>query len=253
MTERKKHGPLAAIALLAAAAVLLAISGTQTARAALTYFSQDYAAQVQMYDIGVTLTENGQDVSWRNYTQRDDVWNETTGILLQSLLPAGEQLQLGRSYPEAIAVRNTGSIDQYVRVKLYTYWTNADGSKNTELSPDWIDLHLTEGSGWVEDTSARTAERRVLYYTNILPTGAEAPALSDTLTINDGLAAKITETRTTNAAGQTVITTTYDYDGVQFNLEAEVDAVQTHNAADAILSAWGVRVNITNDGRLSLQ
>lgn len=213
MTERKKHGPLAAIALLAAAAVLLAISGTQTARAALTYFSQDYAAQVQMYDIGVTLTENGQDVSWRNYTQRDDVWNETTGTLLQSLLPAGEQLQLGRSYPEAIAVRNTGSIDQYVRVKLYTYWTNADGSKNTELSPDWIDLHLTEGSGWVEDTSART----------------------------------------TNAAGQTVITTTYDYDGVQFNLEAEVDAVQTHNAADAILSAWGVRVNITNDGRLSLQ
>lgn len=112
---------------------------------------------------------------------------------------------------------------------------------------------MTEGSGWVEDTSARTAERRVLYYTNILPTGAAAPALSDTLTINDGLAAKVTETRTTNAAGQTVITTTYDYDGVQFNLEAEVDAVQTHNAADAILSAWGVRVNITNDGRLSLQ
>ena len=72
MTERKKHGPLATIALLAAAAVLLAISGTQTARAALTYFSQDYAAQVQMYDIGVTLTENGQDVSWRNYTQERD-------------------------------------------------------------------------------------------------------------------------------------------------------------------------------------
>lgn len=31
MTELQKHGPLAAIALLAAAAVLLAISGTQTA------------------------------------------------------------------------------------------------------------------------------------------------------------------------------------------------------------------------------
>ena len=252
MTDRKKHGPLAAIALLVAAAVLLLISGTQTARAALTHFSQDYAAQVQMFDIGVTLTENGQDVSWRNYTQRDDVWNQNTGILLQNLLPEGESLQLGRSYPEAISVRNTGSIDQYVRVKLYTYWTNADGSKNTELSPDWIDLHLTDGSGWVEDTAARTAERRVLYYTNILPTGTTAPALSDTLTIHDGLAAKVTETRTTNADGQTVITTTYDYDGVQFNIEAEVDAVQTHNAADAILSAWGVRVNI-NDGRLSLQ
>lgn len=252
MTERKKHGPLAAIALLVAAAVLLLISGTQTARAALTYFSQDYAAQVQMYDIGVTLTENGSDVSWRNYTQRDDVWNENTGVLLQNLLPEGEQLQLGRTYPEVISVRNTGSIDQYVRVKLYCYWTNADGSKNTELSPDWIDLHLTTGNGWIEDTSARTAERRVLYYTSILPTGATAPALSDTLTINDKLAAKVTETTATNDNGQTVITTTYDYDGVQFNIEAEVDAVQTHNAADAILSAWGVRVNI-NDGQLSLQ
>ena len=252
MTERKKHGPLAAIALLVAAAVLLLISGTQTARAALTYFSQDYAAQVQMYDIGVTLTENGSDVSWRNYTQRDDVWNENTGVLLQNLLPEGEQLQLGRTYPEVISVRNTGSIDQYVRVKLYCYWTNANGSKNTELSPDWIDLHLTTGNGWIEDTSARTAERRVLYYTSILPTGATAPALSDTLTINDKLAAKVTETTATNDNGQTVITTTYDYDGVQFNIEAEVDAVQTHNAADAILSAWGVRVNI-NDGQLSLQ
>lgn len=252
MTDRKKRGPLAAVALLAAAVVLLAISGTQTARAALTYFSQDYAAQVQMYDIGVTLTENGQDVSWRNYTQRDDVWNENTGVLLANLLPAGEQLQLGRAYPETIAVRNTGSIDQYVRVTLYSYWTNADGSKNTELSPDWIALHLTENNGWVEDTSARTAERRVLYYTEILPTGAVAPALSDTLTIRDTLAEKVTETKTTNAAGQTVITTTYDYDGVQFNIEAEVDAVQTHNAEDAILSAWGVKVNI-RDGHLSLQ
>lgn len=252
MTEHKKHGPLAAIALLVAAVVLLAISGTQTARAALTYFSQDYAAQVQMYDIGVTLTENGQDISWRNYTQRDDVWNQNTGVLLQNLLPEGEQLQLGRTYPEAIAVRNTGSIDQYVRVKLYCYWTNADGSKNTELSPDWIDLHLTTGNGWVEDTSARTAERRVLYYTDILPTGAASPALSDTLTINGALADRVTETRTTNAEGQTVITKTYTYNGVQFNIEAEVDAVQTHNAADAILSAWGVKVNI-NDGRLSLQ
>ena len=37
-----------------------------------------------------------------------------------------------------------------------------------------------------------------------------------------------------------VITTTYRYDDVEFHLEAEVDAVQTHNAQDAIMSAWGV-------------
>ena len=48
-----------------------------------------------------------------------------------------------------------------------------------------------------------------------------------------------------------IITTTYDYDGLQFCVEASVDAVQEHNAEDAILSAWGRKVSISN-GSLSL-
>ena len=47
------------------------------------------------------------------------------------------------------------------------------------------------------------------------------------------------------------ITTTYDYDGARFCLEATVDAVQEHNAEDAIWSAWGRRVTVHN-GTLSL-
>ena len=35
-------------------------------------------------------------------------------------------------------------------------------------------------------------------------------------------------------------------DGVEFVVEVEVDAVQDHNAQDAILSAWGRRVEIEN-------
>lgn len=34
------------------------------------------------------------------------------------------------------------------------------------------------------------------------------------------------------------------YDGYSFNLDAEVDAVQTHNAKAAIKSAWGVDVSV---------
>ena len=44
----------------------------------------------------------------------------------------------------------------------------------------------------------------------------------------------------------TTITTSYDYDGVQFKIEAKVDAVQEHNAEDAILSAWGKNVTVSN-------
>ena len=45
----------------------------------------------------------------------------------------------------------------------------------------------------------------------------------------------------------------YDYDGASFVVEAEVDAVQTHNARDAIKSAWGVDVEVAVDGTLRLR
>ena len=41
----------------------------------------------------------------------------------------------------------------------------------------------------------------------------------------------------------------YTYNGYKFCLEAEVDAVQMHNAEDAIKSAWGVDVTVSDDGR----
>ena len=59
------------------------------------------------------------------------------------------------------------------------------------------------------------------------------------------------ETKPTEKPG--VVKTTYKYNGYMFVLEAEVDAVQTHNAEDAIKSAWGVDVNIAPDGTLSLK
>ena len=61
----------------------------------------------------------------------------------------------------------------------------------------------------------------------------------------------MTETRTT-ANGWTTVTTEFAYDGYRFNIKAEADAVQTHNAADAIRSAWGVDVSIGENGSLSL-
>lgn len=46
---------------------------------------------------------------------------------------------------------------------------------------------------------------------------------------------------------------TYAYDGYNFQLEAEADAVQTHNAQDAIKSAWGVDVDVDGNGNISLR
>ena len=46
----------------------------------------------------------------------------------------------------------------------------------------------------------------------------------------------------------------YDYQGLEFRIKVDVDAVQTHNAADAILSSWGREVDNSGadeDGVLS--
>ena len=61
------------------------------------------------------------------------------------------------------------------------------------------------------------------------------------------------EERITDANGWTTVRTAYDYDGATFVVEAEVDAVQTHNAQSAIKSAWGVDVEVAGDGTLRLR
>ena len=157
---------------------------------------------------------------------------------------------MGQAYKEALSVSNTGKIDEYVRVSIYKYWLDKDGKKVTTLSPDMIDLNLLEGNGWVEDPVTKglnNAERTVLYYSSPVPAGGSTAAFSDTLTVNGHLPYIVTQTEEGN-----VITTTYDYDGVTFQVDVEADAVQTHNAEAAIKSAWGRTVTVSEDGSLKL-
>lgn len=250
--------PLVTIGSFALAAGLLAFSSVGGARAALTYYSETYSSRVEMFDIGVSLLENGTAVSWRNYDSKtaDGTWEDNTGELLGNMLPEGEKLKLGKTYPEVLTVQNSGTINQYVRVSIYKYWLSAEDengerTKLQTLSPDLIDLNFVNlGTDWTIDTEASTPERTVLYYNRLLNSGDVTPALTDTLTIDDSLAVNVTQTKEVSD-GYTTITTVYDYNGVKFCIEAEVDAVQEHNAEAAIWSAWGRKVTV-NDNTLSL-
>ena len=256
--------------LFALAAVLLLASTAGNTQAALAYYSENYSAKVTVSNIGVTLLENGKEVSRRNYLE-DGKWDDTNvGTLLANMLdPEGtgtkEALVLGKAYTEEISVKNSGSIDIYVRVILTRSWQDAEGVKDPTLSPELIELATvtTEESGWVIDETASTPERTVLYYTKVLPAYSEenpdavitTPALTSTLKINPAIGTKFIETkdvRVEDGKTYTDITYEYEYDGYSFAVEAEVDAVQTHNAKDAIKSAWGVDVNVAEDGTISL-
>lgn len=242
MKKRKKSFPAKPTLLLAAAGVLLLGSTIGSTRAALTYYSENYSAQMNMSSIGVTLLENGTAVGHRDYTA-DGTWDEAEGTeaLLTNMLGEGEKLVPGKTYTEKLTVQNSGNIDTFVRLIVTKSWQN-DAGKNTELSPELIELNLTDGSGWVEDESESTAERVVLYYTNAIAAGELTKAAIDGIRIDNQIADKVTKVVDGNT-----IRYVYDYDGYTFNLEAEADAVQTHNAADAIKSAWGVDVSVSAD------
>lgn len=250
--------PAATVVAFVLAAALLLTSGIGGARAALTYYSETYAARVSMSSIGVTLNENDMAVSYRNYGA-DGEWRQETGALLSGMLAEGETVKPGAPYEERLSVTNSGNIGQYVRVSVHRYWTDAEGNKKTEVSPAMVGLKLRDAdiaaippdSGWLVDPEASTDERTVLYYNKVLAPGETTPLFADTLIIDSRVAAKVTQTEEEKDGG-TVITTKYDYDGYSFHVEAKVDAVQEHNAQDAVYSAWGRGVTV-NNGALSLR
>ena len=221
MTKAKKLSALSII-LLIIAVIMLLIGGIGGTRAALTE-SDTHTTNLAMQNIGVELYENGKPAE----------------TLLSGIPGSDKSLKIGKEYNETITVENTGSIDCYVRVILYKYWKDAEG-KATDLDPSLIKLTL--GSGWKEDTSASTKERTVLYYTKPLAAGTPSDPAVTAISVSSDLAKLVTQEQTetkTDDGTTTTITNTYKYNGYSFGLKAEVDAVQTHNAEDAIKSAWG--------------
>ncbi|XCP84617.1 hypothetical protein ABXS75_16430 [Roseburia hominis] len=234
--------------LLGLAAACLLGSGIGSTRAALQIYSEYYEARIGMYDIGITLMENGKEIAVRDYAnqmaqgEKSTGWTTKEGALLEHMLDESDgHLVPERKYQEELSVVNSGSIPEYVRVRIYRYWVDPESGKDedgnevkvTTMDPEWIKLELEE-SGWWKNEAECTDECTVLYYRSELPTG-KAATFCKSITIDDAVA-KVTKTE----VGNGVVKTTYDYEGRKFVLEVDADAVQNHNAKDAIRSAWGV-------------
>lgn len=235
---------------------VMLFSGVGLTRAMLTYYSDTYVSGTQMYQIGVSLIENDEEVSR---------YDDDRYTLFIPEIPENN-LQLGKTYKEELKVKNCGGnlsdrnsgIDQYVRVIVHKRWLKIDEDGNAtaladrELDPDFIDLNFVNINDecWIEDTSQATKEQRVFYYHYILKSGEESELFTDTIRIDPEVVTEVKTETSVNDDGS--IVTSYIYDDYKFEIYAEVDAVQTHNAKEAILSAWGVDVTINEDKTLSL-
>lgn len=272
MRKKKNSFFTKTVLLFGAAAALLVMSTVGSTRAALIYNDGNaYRIQIAASYIGVGLKENGEVVSYRSYDRDNNAVSDAVPLLSD----IGAEVEKngfmpGRAYTENLSVTNPGEIDSYVRVIVYKSWKEAPAEgraagtySDTTLSPELIQLDGEDGmNGWVKDAKASGngqedengiyRERLVLYYTKPLASGEESPLFNSTLAVDPKVMKEFSQTVTPTKDGN-VITTSYTYDGYSFNLEVEADAVQTHNAQDAIKSAWGVDVDIAADGTLSLR
>ena len=232
------------LALLAAAVIMLGGSGVTGTKAALTVFSPNYDATIQTNTLGVKLTEklpgeSAKDIKYGGaFTLTKD-----------------ETFTIGKTYKDSIGVRNSGTAPEYVRVIVRKYWyekgKTAKTDKTFELQPEWI--QLIAAKGWKEVPSSNK-EYSVYYKSTPLAAGSSAELFTGfrikenvktegkKIKIGDQEYSSDADARDAAQPGQT-ITYSYTYDGCTFNIEAEAQAIQTHNYQDAMKSVWGVNAS----------
>lgn len=265
------------IGLVLASLVMLAVGGAMSTKAALTYFSEDYISDFELDHLHVHLIENGVDVCHEN--NGDDTVHGAAkykGNLVEYLgykndkhyddaagykLGTPGTVEPGKTYKEEISCANGQNIDQYVRLTVKKYWVK-DGKKNTKLSPDLIKLTYNgqafNSDLWQINSAEHTAESDTYYLTKMLPANQASGLLFNELTIDKSVADKANMTvseKETKEGSKTVkvVTYTYDYNDYTFYIEANVQAIQTHNVNDAIESLWGVTNVTAADGIVTVK
>ena len=232
----KKNIPKASIAFVLAAIFVLTAGTVLAATLHPDILSEDYKAEFELDHIDVALVENG--------VQAKDI---KSGTLISHL---GGKFQPGRSYKEEIAARNVSDVPEIVRLILTVYWIDPEGEKDPTKDPGLIELTYNDDpyntNAWQINDNETTDERRVFYLNEILPNNTTSSPVVNKLRVNNKILDDM-EVTTEKKGNQTIYTYTYDYDGYQICVEADVQSVQTHNPKETIESTWGVR-NVTVSG-----
>ena len=243
----KKKFSKSTILLLLAAVVLLGVGSIGTAWAASPAIRGEYYnAWFYLNHLQVHLLENGRDVCGGHNDLNGS--NKISGKLVQYLGYKSDssmgKVEPGRKYEEKIAAENGSDIPIFLRLTMRKYWIDtATGKKVSDLSPNRIKLmygsqeHNT--GAWQINSAETTTESATYYYNTTVAAGGRTEPLFDTLVIDSDVA-KIESYTTRKEGSKTIYTYTYKYDGYAFIIEADVQAIQTHNVNDAIQSQWGV-------------
>lgn len=226
--------------ILAAGLIVVAASGTGATRAAITYSNKAEMVDFSTSKLAVDIQEK----------QGDKYVSVAEGSLSFPVISEdmkSSKFKVGKTYAEEVQVENVsgGNYKEYVRVMVRRSWTDANGDKDLVLDPSLIKLGVADG--WLEDASEATVEGQVFYLKKPLEKGETAQFL-ETITINNEI---MTYVKTVDGDVAGTVVNEYKYDNKSFFVELRVDAVQEHNAKDAILGAWGADVTLNEAGEIT--
>jgi|GEM_PF-3510713 hypothetical protein len=243
MMRKLLSTPVATALLFVLAAGLIGFGGINAAAAAPRIISEWYGAEVVLTNIHTAIVENEVVVEGERTLLGKTFADANPSLSWVEATDSSEEDHVegfapGVTYNEVLKAQNVyhdgGTIPQYLRVTVYKSWTmKGTETKLPELDPSLIQLHFVEGNGWTIDHDASTDERTVLYYKNVVNPVAEndasgfTPAFMDSIYISPEVATLM------DANGNLI------YQGAECHIKATVDAVQTHNAQDAMTGAWG--------------
>lgn len=239
--KTKKKITTRTAAFLVMAILLLVSAAVVGAKTVADIQSAEYKAEFELSNLDVSLMENGTPVS-------DP---ELDYVLLT---PLDGQYKPGYLYKEAITAKNNGDINVFLRINIRKYWTDENGKKAYNLDPDLIELKYNGksdcGPDWQINKDESTVERTTYYYTKLLKGnidgngGEETSPVVNTFKISGSIIDKKNILLNTEENGnQKTYTYKFMYSGYWACIEATVQALQNHNAQDAVESLWGLTKN----------
>lgn len=220
MTRKWHLVPLSVIAVM-----LVAAGGFGATRAVLSIRSNPYLTRIETESLSTKLLEASEGHGPERRSGEGDLLKD-----LGEMNEAGE-FAIGRSYMREFSVENDGDLPEYVRVSIYRYWTDETG-RRIDLSPSLIDLGLVEDNGWhVDEEASTTSERTVMWYESPLHAGESSAPFTSSIAIDTEILPQFAR-----------------YGNTRFHVEVVVDAIQTHNAKDAMRGAWGHSYDVEEEG-----
>lgn len=146
---------------------------------------------------------------------------DTSQIKFENIVP-------GETISKKIGISNIKEASIYTRVTIRKYWLNEENRKDENLDASIIKPLFNDTDWLVEFNDPQNGEDLVLYYRKPLAN---------------------TE-KTENFLKGIVVPTTLgnSFQNKKFALDIQVDAVQSLNGKDAMLSQWGVLATLDENG-----